>query len=187
MILIFNKPYEVLSQFTKEIPIHKTLVDFGFPKDVYPIGRLDANSEGLLLLSNDKKWTERLLKPYHGHKRTYHVQVEGVPAGQTLAKLEKGVLIRRLKTAPCQARLMKDPHYPERHPPIRFRLTVPTSWIEMRLIEGKNRQVRRMTAAVGHPTLRLIRVAIGQLHLGKLPPGQWRELEQREIDLLLKN
>jgi 23S rRNA pseudouridine2457 synthase len=82
---------------------------------------------------------------------------------------------------------MKDPHYPERHPPIRFRLTVPTSWIEMRLIEGKNRQVRRMTAAVGHPTLRLIRVAIGQLHLGKLPPGQWRELEQREIDLLLKN
>lgn len=186
MIIALNKPYGVLSQFTKESPHHRTLAEFGFPKDVYPIGRLDADSEGLLLLSNEKRWTERLLKSYHAHKRTYHVQVEGTATEPALQKLRQGVLIQRMKTAPCQARLMKDPGYPERNPPIRFRLTVPTSWIELRLIEGKNRQVRRMTAAVGFPTLRLIRVAIGQLHLGKLAPGAWRELETREIDLLLR-
>ena len=131
MILIFNKPCEVLSQFTKEIPIHKTLADFGFPKDVYPIGRLDANSEGLLLLSNDKKWTERLLKPYHGHKRTYHVQVEGVPAGRH-CKAGKGVLIRRL--ARLAGALMKGSHYPERHPRSDS-VDRPHKLIEMRLIE----------------------------------------------------
>ncbi|OQA54810.1 MAG: Ribosomal large subunit pseudouridine synthase E [Candidatus Omnitrophica bacterium ADurb.Bin277] len=186
MILAFNKPYGVLSQFTKEAPHHRTLAEFGFPGDVYPIGRLDADSEGLILLTNDRKWNERLLKPYHGHQRTYHVQVEGIATEEALAKLRKGVLIRRMKTAPCQARALKDPGYPPRNPPIRFRLTVPTSWIEMRLIEGKNRQVRRMTASVGFPTLRLVRIAIGQLRLGNLREGKWRELEPREIDLLMK-
>lgn len=186
MLLAFHKPYGILSQFTKEAPHHRTLAEFGFPKGVYPVGRLDEDSEGLLLLTDDRKWNERLLRPVHGHTRTYHVQVEGIATEDALAKLRKGVLIQRIKTQPCQATLLKTPDYPPRDPPIRFRLSVPTSWIEMRLIEGKNRQVRRMTAAVGFPTLRLIRVAIGQLRLGGLERGKWREVTAQETALLLK-
>jgi 23S rRNA pseudouridine2457 synthase len=183
MILAFHKPYGVLSQFTKEALHHRTLAEFGFPQGVYPIGRLDEDSEGLLLLTDERKWNELLLHPKHGHERTYHAQVEGTATEEAMAKLRKGVLIQRTKTLPCQANLLRDPGYPPRDPPIRFRLSVPTSWIKLRLIEGKNRQVRRMTAAVGFPTLRLIRISIGSLQMGALAGGKWIELtpEQREL------
>lgn len=186
MLLAFHKPYGVLSQFTKESPDHITLAEFGFPKNVYPIGRLDWDSEGLLLLSDEKEWNDRLLNPRHSHERTYHAQVEGTATEEAIAVLRKGVLIQGQKTRPCKARLLKDPGYPPRSAPIRFRLSVPTSWIELVLTEGKNRQVRKMTAVVGFPTLRLIRVAIGGLLLGDLPAGKWRELEEKERDILLR-
>ncbi len=183
MLLAFHKPYGILSQFTKEKPEHRTLAEFGFPKNVYPIGRLDWDSEGLLLLSDEKEWNDRLLNPNHEHERTYHAQVEGIATKKAIAKLEKGVVIQRHKTKPCKARLLNELNYPPRIVPIRFRLSVPTSWIELKLIEGKNRQVRHMTAAVGFPTLRLIRVAIGLLELDDLSSGQWRELSSQERKL----
>lgn len=176
MLLAFHKPYGVLSQFTKEKPEHRTLAEFGFPKNVYPIGRLDWDSEGLLLLSDEKKWNDLLLNPRRGHERTYHAQVEGIATAAAVSKLKKGVLTQGCKTLPCRAKLLDELNYPSRKPPIRFRLSVPTSWIELKLTEGKNRQVRRMTAAVGFPTLRLIRTAIGAFELGDLPPGKWRPL-----------
>lgn len=185
MIIAFNKPYGVLSQFTKEEPAHRTLAEFGFPDKVYPVGRLDRDSEGLLLLSDEKEWNSLLLEPRHAHWRTYHVQVEGIAGEGTLAKLRKGMLILGRKTRPCKAKLICEPAYPTREPPIRFRISVPTSWIELKLSEGKNRQVRRMTAAVGFPALRLIRVAIGAYGISGLEPGQWRELGPEER-LLLK-
>lgn len=184
MILAFNKPYGILSQFTKQAPRQRTLAEFGFPKDVYPIGRLDWDSEGLLLLSDEKEWNDWLLHPRHAHERTYHDQVEGIATEGAMERLRKGVLIQGEKTLPCQARLMADPGYPPRDPPIRFRLTVPTSWIEIRLTQGKNRQVRRMSAAAGFPSLRLIRTAIGGYELGDLAPGQWRELGHQERQVL---
>ncbi len=183
MIIAFHKPYGVLSQFTKENAKHRTLAEFGFPKNVYPIGRLDLDSEGLLLLSDEKELNDKLLNPQHAHERTYHVQVEGIAREEAMRKLRKGVSIQDYKTKPCEARLLNELHYPPRSVPIRFRISIPTSWIEIRLIEGKNRQVRRMTAVVKLPTLRLIRVAIGKLQLGDLPSGQWYELnfQQRNI------
>lgn len=184
MILAFHKPYGVLSQFTKQSPAHRTLADFGFPKNVYPIGRLDWDSEGLLLLSDEAKWNDHLLNPRHAHERTYHAQVEGIATKTAMEKLEKGLMIQGRQTRPCRARLLPEPGYPTRVPPIRHRLSVPTSWIELILTEGKNRQVRRMTAAVGFPTLRLIRPAIGKLTLGDLPIGQWRKLTEDSIRLL---
>ncbi len=186
MILAFNKPYGVLSQFTKQEPDHRTLTEFGFPKQVYPIGRLDWDSEGLLLLSDEKEWNDFLLHPRHGHERVYHAQVEGIATQKAMMQLQKGVLIQRHKTEPCRAKLLNDPSYPPRNPPIRFRLSIPTSWIELKLTEGKNRQVRRMTAAVGFPTLRLIRTAIGMFGLGDLATGKWRELNQAQRELLKK-
>ena len=176
MLLAFHKPYGVLSQFTKEEPEHHTLAEFGFPKNVYPIGRLDWDSEGLLLLSDEKTWNDLLRNPQHGHVRTYHAQVEGIATAEAVEKLKKGVLIQGRKTLPCHAKLLGEPDYPPRKPPIRFRLSVPTSWVELKLTEGKNRQVRRMTAAVGFPTLRLIRTSIGNWQLGDLPLGKWRTL-----------
>lgn len=184
MILIFNKPYGVLSQFTERVPGQHTLAEFELPERVYPIGRLDWDSEGLLLLSNEKEWNDLLLHPRHRHERTYHVQVEGIATEEAMTKLRKGVSVQDRRTLPCQAKLMINPGYPERKPPIRFRLTVPTSWIALKLTEGKNRQVRRMTAAVGFPTLRLIRAAVGALNLGDLKPGKWRPLTPRERQLL---
>ncbi len=186
MILAFNKPYGVLSQFTKQKPGHHTLAEFGFPKHVYPIGRLDWDSEGLLLLSDEKEWNDFLLHPRHGHERTYYAQVEGIATPGAMMQLRKGVLIQGRKTQPCRARLLDEAGYPSRNPPIRFRLSVPTSWIELKLTEGKNRQVRRMTAAVGFPTLRLIRTAIGAFELGDLPTGKWRELSHAQRELLKK-
>ncbi len=186
MILAFHKPYGILSQFTKQEPEHRTLAEFGFPKNVYPLGRLDWDSEGLLLLSDEKEWNAFLLHPSHGHARTYHVQVEGIATPIAIAELRKGGLIQGRRTQSCEARLLEEPGYPPRNPPIRFRLSVPTSWIELKLTEGKNRQVRRMTAAVGFPTLRLIRTAISGFELGDLAEGAWRELNPRQRELLKK-
>ncbi|MFM7181865.1 MAG: pseudouridine synthase [Verrucomicrobiales bacterium] len=182
MLLAFHKPYGVLSQFTPDHPGQRVLADFGFPPGVYPIGRLDADSEGLLLLSDEKDLVDRLLNPQHGHPRTYHDQVEGIPSEETLARLRKGGIdLRGHRTAPCQVRLLEvAPAHPPRDPPIRVRLSIPDTWIELTLTEGKNRQVRRMTAAIGHPTLRLIRVAIGSFPLSGLPAGSWRELDAAE-------
>ena len=184
MILAFHKPYGILSQFTKQEPEHRTLAAFGFPERVYPIGRLDWDSEGLIFLSDEKHWNDWLLHPRHAHERTYHAQVERIATEEALAKLREGFVIEDYKTKPCQARLLANPGYPERNPPIRFRLSVPTSWIELKMTEGKNRQVRHMTAAVGFPTLRLVRAAIGGVELGDLPPGKWRELSPKQQKIL---
>lgn len=185
---------------------NRPLAEFGFPKNVYPIGRLDADSEGLLLLSDEPAWNARLLEPRHAHEREYWVQVERIPTAGALEQLAAGVLIQRRKTLPCRAWLIAPqpivtaenlspglpatlapskggreggtgaPRLRPRDPPVRFRKRVPDCWIGLELIEGKNRQVRRMTAAIGHPTLRLLRVRIGGLNLGNLPPGQWKIL-----------
>lgn len=182
MILAFNKPYGVLSQFTKEAPQHRTLAEFGFPSGVYPVGRLDSDSEGLLLLSDEKPLVDRLLNPDNRHARTYWSQVEGSPADRDLLPLERGGLaIQGYRTLPCRVRLLPgEPDIPPRTPPIRYRAHIPSSWLELTLVEGKNRQVRRMTAAIGFPTLRLLRVRIGRLALDDLPPGSWKELTMQE-------
>jgi 23S rRNA pseudouridine2457 synthase len=187
MLLAFHKPFGVLSQFSKEHPSHRTLAEFGFPKDVYPIGRLDADSEGLLLLSDEAHWNDRLLHPRHAHERTYHAQVEKVMTDEALQQLRAGVKLPDFHTLPCKAQLLtEEPGHEARTPPIRERKSIPTSWVSLTLIEGKNRQVRRMTAAVGFPTLRLIRVAIGRLTLAglNLKPGEWKELSRPETQAL---
>jgi len=186
MLVAFNKPFGVLSQFTSDGSANRTLAEFGFPKNVYPIGRLDAESEGLLLLSDEQALNQRLLHPSHSHAREYWVQVERHPSREALSMLEAGVLIDGRKTLPARAwSLAPQPRLLARDPPIRFRKTVPTCWIALELIEGKNRQVRRMTAAAGHPTLRLIRGRVGQFVLGDLSPGRWIELDQRQRRLVL--
>lgn len=186
MLIAFHKPYGVLSQFTPDQPGQRTFAEFGFPKDVFPIGRLDQDSEGLILLGNEREWVDRLLDPRHGHPRTYHVQVEGLPDSEALLKLARGGIdLKGHRTLPCRARMLDpQPDFLPRDPPVRFRKSVPDRWIELVLTEGKNRQVRRMTAAVGHPTLRLVRVAIGNLPLDPLPRGQWRELSNADRKLL---
>jgi len=186
MVLAFHKPYGFLSQFTADASPHHTLVRFGFPAQVYPIGRLDADSEGLLLLSDEPDLNQRLLHPLHAHQREYWAQVERIPRADALRRLQKGLVIQGRKTLPCRAWILDpQPQVPPRQPPIRFRKTVPTCWLGLELIEGKNRQVRRMTAAIGHPTLRLIRVRIGGFELRELPPGTWRALTQAERALVL--
>lgn len=184
MLIAFHKPYGVLSQFTPDGSPNRTLAEFGFPPRVYPLGRLDADSEGLLLLSDEPGLNSRLLDPEQGHTRTYWAQVERLPDAKALAQLEKGVTIQGYKTRPCRARLLDpQPEVPPRDPPIRFRKNVPDCWIELELVEGKNRQVRRMTAAVGHPTLRLLRVAIEGVVLEALAlaPGHWKPVERARI------
>ena len=186
MLLAFNKPYGVLSQFTDDGSPNRALAEFGFPKGVYPIGRLDADSEGLLLLSDEAELNQRLLHPKQGHARIYWAQVENVPTTDALRKLAKGVVVQGRKTLPCRAWLLEpQPEVPARTPPIRFRKNIPTAWIGLELVEGKNRQVRRMTAAIGHPTLRLLRVRIGNFELGDLPPGKWVELSAAKRALVL--
>ena len=181
MILAFNKPYGVLSQFTPDGSPNRMLAEFGFPKGVYPIGRLDADSEGLLLLSDEAGLNTRLLDPEQGHRRTYWAQVERIPTPEALAALAGGVKIQEYTTRPCKAWLIDpQPEVPPRDPPIRMRKSVPDCWIALELTEGKNRQVRRMTAAIGHPTLRLIRRNIGELGLGPLAAGSWRENDAAE-------
>lgn len=164
----------------------KAPAQFGFPREVYPIGRLDADSEGLLLLSDDPRLNSRLLDPQNGHSRTYLAQVENIPTQADIEKLESGVDIKGHWTLPAQVSIVKEePQLPEREKPIRFRKNIPTAWLSVTIKEGKNRQVRRMTAAVGHPTLRLVRVAIGRLHLDSLDlkPGQWCNLSDEELAL----
>ncbi len=186
MLIAFHKPYGVLSHFTDDGSHWRTLKEFGIPRGVYPVGRLDADSEGLLLLSDEGPLIDLLLDPKHGHRRGYWVQVENVPTPETLAKLEGGLQITDYTTRPCKAKLLDPaPEVPPRDPPIRVRPSVPDCWIAMELTEGKNRQVRRMTAAVGHPTLRLIRVKIGNFDLGTLPAGTWRELNLDDRKLVL--
>jgi 23S rRNA pseudouridine2457 synthase len=181
VLIAFHKPYGVLSQFTPDGSANRPLADFGFPPNVYPIGRLDADSEGLLLLSDEPGWNERLLHPRHGHPRTYWVQVERVPSVEALQRLSRGVWLGGHMTLRARVWMLDPaPTVPPRVPPIRFRKSVPACWIGLELFEGKNRQVRRMTAAIGHPTLRLIRVQIGRLPLGELVPGAWRELSAQE-------
>lgn len=183
MVLAFHKPYGVLCQFTPDQPGQRTLADFGFPAGVYPVGRLDLDSEGLLLLSDEAGFNHRLLDPRASHPRTYHAQVEGLPDPSALARLARGGLeIRGHRTRPCAVGLLDPPPQPPpRDPPVRFRKHIPTSWLELRLTEGKNRQVRRMTAAVGFPTLRLIRVAVGTFELGIFEPGTWTELNAASL------
>ncbi len=181
--VLFYKPYGVLSQFTdRHETSHPTLKDYIQIPDVYPVGRLDRDSEGLLLLSNHGGLQHRLCEPKFGHARTYWVQVERIPDDDAIQQLQRGVTIRNYRTRSAQVRLLSDPpQLPLRVPPIRFRKRVPTAWLEMTLQEGRNRQVRRMTAAVGFPVLRLVRVAIATLTLNNLQPGQWRYLTPAEI------
>ena len=186
MLIAFHKPYGVLSQFTGDGSPNRTLAEFGFSKDVYPIGRLDADSEGLLLLSDEPELNQRLLHPRRGHPRTYWAQVERIPTADALQRLARGGVVQGRKTLPCRAWLLDpQPQLPPRDAPIRVRQNVPDCWIGLELFEGKNRQVRRMTAAIGHPTLRLWRVGIGGLGLGQLEAGRWRILSEAERRLVL--
>jgi len=182
---IIYKPYGVISQFSQEGE-HITLASLGnFPKDVYPVGRLDTDSEGLLLLTNDKYLNQLLLHPSKAHERTYWVQVEGEITEEALQKLAKGVEIsidgKKHFTAPAKASLIENVTLPERNPPIRFRKNVPTSWVSLSLTEGKNRQVRRMTAAVGFPTLRLVRAQFAKLIIDGMKVGEVREVSLNDI------
>lgn len=183
---LIYKPYLMLSQFSREGD-KPTLADlnFNFPTDVYPVGRLDADSEGLLLLTNDKQLNHRLLNPKFRHNRTYYVQVEGVLTGEAGRQLSGGVTIsvdgKNYATLPADARIIAEPVLPERNPPIRYRASIPTSWLSISLHEGKNRQVRKMTAAVGFPTLRLVRWAIEDLSAENMMPGQVWELSWAEV------
>lgn len=196
MLIAFNKPYGVLCQFTddaqgrasvartgragatRSTPSRPTLAGFGLPPDVYAAGRLDHDSEGLLLLTDDGGLAHRLTDPRHKRPKTYWVQVEGEPRDEQLAALRRGVDLSDGPTRPADAVRIEAPALWPRDPPVRFRKTVPDAWLELTISEGRNRQVRRMTAAVGLPTLRLVRVAIGGVGLGGLAPGEWRVVER---------
>ncbi len=182
MLVVFNKPFGVLSQFTVEAPGQRTLADFGLPPRIYAVGRLDADSEGLLLLTDEAGLNSRLLHPTRGHWRRYWAQVEGEPNDAALQSLIGGVVVQGKKTLPARAwRIEPRPAVPAREPPIRVRQNIPDAWIAIELHEGRNRQVRRMTAAVGHPTLRLLRMRMGGFDLPpELAPGAWRELSACE-------
>jgi 23S rRNA pseudouridine2457 synthase len=184
-IILFHKPYGVLSQFSRE-GTWESLADYGpFPKAVYPAGRLDADSEGLLLLTDDNRIKHRLTDPQHQHPRTYLVQVERLPDPKALELLRKGVRVEGKKTKPADVELLREePPVLPRRVPIRRRKNIPTAWLRVTLKEGRNRQVRKMTAAAGHPTLRLIRVAVGALTLDGVLPGKSRELNREEIQRL---
>lgn len=181
MVILFNKPFGVLSQFTPEAG-HKALDEFGFPAGVYAAGRLDHDSEGALLLTDNGPLIKKLLDPKFGHPRTYLAQVDGQITEEAVKKLAAGVDIKGYHTKPCIAEITTEPEnlWP-RTPPVRFRANIPTSWVRLTLTEGKNRQVRHMTAAVGFPTLRLIRIKIGNISLEGLQPGQWRFVQEKVI------
>jgi 23S rRNA pseudouridine2457 synthase len=184
--LLFWKPYGVLTQFTDQEG-RSTLKDYIDQLGVYPVGRLDQDSEGLLLLTDDGPLAHRLTDPRFDHPKTYWAQVEGIPDQSSIQALTSGVTIQNYRTRPAGVRVLdQEPNLPSRSVPIRFRKAIPTAWIELILTEGKNRQVRRMTAAVGFPTLRLVRIAIGTLTLEGLVPGTWRLLTNPEVQVLKK-
>jgi len=182
LYIAFFKPYGILSQFTSD-KIEETLSVFNLPKDVYPVGRLDKDSEGLLILSNDGAFIDQVLNPKFDKEKIYWVQVENIPTETSLATLRNGgIEIQDYKTKPAFATILDpQPLMPERNPPIRTRLTIPTCWLEIKISEGKNRQVRRMTASINHPTLRLLRMQVGKYKLGELKPGQWIEIKKSDI------
>ena len=188
--LLFYKPYDVLSQFT-DADNRRTLKEFIPVPNVYAVGRLDRDSEGLLLLTDDGPTQHRLSHPKFAHRRQYWAQVEREPTPQSIQQLRKGVTIKGYRTRPAEVRRIEEPDLPPRNPPIRYRKQIPTAWLELILTEGKNRQVRRMTAAVGFPTLRLVRSALllpgaRSLTLKGLSPGDWRELTDKEVQSLPK-
>jgi 23S rRNA pseudouridine2457 synthase len=184
--ILFNKPYEVLPCFT-DSEGRPTLADYIDLPGVYAAGRLDHDSEGLMILTSDGALAHRITDPTHKLTKVYLAQVERVPSEAALNQLRAGVVLSGTRTRPAEVRLLEqEPSLPDRPVPIRFRKTVPTAWVEIILREGMNRQVRRMTAAVGHPTLRLVRVAIGPMMLGNLQPGQWRELTVQEVALIVQ-
>jgi 23S rRNA pseudouridine2457 synthase len=177
MLVALNKPYGVICKFSPE-PGKRTLADFVDVRGVYPAGRLDTDSEGLLLLTDDGALQARIANPRHKLAKVYWAQVEGVPTKDALARLRAGVDLGDFTTQPAKARLIDEPaNLWPRNPPIRYRAKIPTSWLELTLREGKNRQVRRMTAKVGFPTLRLVRAAIGNVELEGLAPGEWRSID----------
>ncbi len=192
--ILFNKPFNVLSQFSEARapdapagptadpnPDRRLLKDFIAVPDVYPVGRLDHDSEGLMLLTNDGPLQHRLSHPKFQHRRTYWIQVERIPDDRDLEPIRQGNLtIQDYQPRPASIQLIPEPDLPPRYPPVRYRKAIPTAWLEITLTEGRNRQVRRMTAAIGFPTLRLVRVAIGPLRLTELAPGQWRDLTPAE-------
>jgi 23S rRNA pseudouridine2457 synthase len=178
------KPYGVLSQFTdkEDRPVLSSI--FNFPSNAYPIGRLDMDSEGLLIITDDKILTDRLLNPANKVEKEYFVQVEGVPEEQDLKHLRRGVLIQNKLTLPAIVNRIDVPLLPERIPPIRIRKNIPDSWLSITIHEGRNRQIRKMCAAVGYPVLRLVRIRINRLHLGKMQPGEVKKLNDAEVKLL---
>lgn len=178
---ILHKPYNVLSQFTDKLGRLTLASVYKFPSDVYAVGRLDMDSEGLLLLTNDKKITNLLLHPIHGHEREYLAQVEGIPTEEELKQLESGVEISGNMTMPAKVSIVNNVNIPERKPPVRYRKNIPTSWLSITITEGKYRQVRKMTAKIGHPTLRLFRVRIENIYLDDLKAGEVRELTDSEL------
>lgn len=182
--LLFYKPYDVLCQFSPEGK-HRTLAEFIDLKNIYPVGRLDADSEGLLLITDDNRLKHRLTEPKFNSQKTYAVQVEGKPEENDLDKLRKGILLREFQTKPAKVNFFaNEPNFPPREKPIRFRKSIPVSWIEITITEGKNRQIRRMTAAIGFPTLRLIRTKIKSLSIEGLNVGEYRFLSQPEVKSL---
>lgn len=186
-VLRFWKPYQVMTQFT-DTNNRPTLSDYIPVPNVYASGRLDYDSEGLLILTDSGALNARLTQPRFEHPRTYLVQVERIPTREAIEALTKGVVLKDGPTRPAQVELLQDdPLLPERSVPIRFRKSVPTAWLKMTLTEGRNRQVRRMTAAVGFPTLRLVRWAIGPITLDGLHPGQWKALSQQDADALFRS
>lgn len=180
--IAFFKPYGILSQFTSDNP-SETLSVFNLPKDVYPCGRLDKDSEGLLILSDDGAFIDQLLNPKFDKEKIYWVQVENIPTEESLNIIRKGgIVIQDYKTKPGTVKILDpQPVIAERDPPVRFRQSIPTCWLEIKISEGKNRQVRRMTASINHPTLRLIRMQVGKYKLNELKPGEWVEIKKSDI------